>query len=48
MNTSSKIRWTLLAAALLLVLVATIFSVSQAVRAASGCSTPRPSSVQSL
>jgi len=40
MNTGSKIRWTLLAAALLLVLAATIFSVSQAVRAASGVPLP--------
>lgn len=40
MNTGSKIRWTLLAAALLLVFAATIFSVSQAVRAASGVPLP--------
>jgi len=40
MNTGSKIRWTLLAAALLLVLAATIFPVSQAVRAASGVPLP--------
>ena len=40
MNTGSKIRWTLLAAALLLVLAVTIFSVSQAVRAASGVPLP--------
>ena len=40
MNTGSKIRWTLLAAALLLVLAVTVFSVSQAVRAASGVPLP--------
>ena len=40
MTTGSKIRWTLLAAALLLVFAATIFSVSQAVRAASGVPLP--------
>ena len=40
MNANSKIRWSLLAAALLLVLAATILSVSQAVRAASGVPLP--------